>query len=151
MKFETSIEIEAPREIVCAYFSNPKYLGEYQDGFVSKTLLEGAEGEKDAKSLMHYKQGKRSLELTETILENQLPDLFSGFYHHVHMDNTMTCRFSEISENRTLYRSEFEYVRISWVMPKLMFMLFPKMFKKQGEKWMIQFKEFVEKEYQRNA
>lgn len=31
-------------------------------------------------------------------------------------------------------------------MPKLMAILFPGIFKKQGEKWMRQFKEFAEKQ-----
>jgi hypothetical protein len=38
---------------------------------------------------MYYKQGKRELELTETITANRLPDSFEASYHHIHMDNTM--------------------------------------------------------------
>ena len=90
--------------------------------------------------------GNRDMVLTETITKNNLPDSFEAFYHHQHMDNTMKCKFIPISENTTRYEYEFEYTRVSWVMPKLMALLFPGMFKKQGEKLMRQFKEFVEKQ-----
>lgn len=56
----------------------------------------------------------------------------------------MVCRFIALDENSTRFEYEFEYVRISWILPKLMFLLFPGMFRKQGEKWMRQFKEYVE-------
>ena len=60
------------------------------------------------------------------------------------MDNTMKCRFVPLDDNKTRYEYEFEYTRISWVMPKLMAIIFPGMFRKQGEKWMRQFKAFAE-------
>jgi len=146
MKFKSSIDIAKSRDEVVKYFADPEYLGEYQDGFVKKELLEGKAGENGAVSTMVYKQGKRDLVLTETADNNNLPDSFEGFYHHMHMDNTMKCSFIALDENHTRYESEFEYTRVAWVMPKLMALLFPGMFKKQGEKWMRQFKEFVEKQ-----
>ena len=146
MKIKGKIEIAKPRDVVVKYFADPSYLGEYQDGFQSKTLIEGESGKDGAISLMHYKAGKREMELQETITSNQLPDSFEAFYHHIHMDNTMKCTFSELDSNHTLYEYEFEYTRINWVMPRLMAILFPGMYRKQGEKWMRQFKEFVERQ-----
>lgn len=146
MRFKSSIDINKPKDEVAKFFANPTYLHEYQDGFVKKELVSGVEGQDGAVSNMFYKQGKRELELTETIVKNDLPDSFEGFYHHKHMDNTMKCTFMALNDVTTRYDSEFEYTRVSWIIPKLMFMLFPSMFKKQGEKWMKQFKEFVEKQ-----
>ena len=146
MKFNGSVEIHKPRATVVNYFVDPKYLGEYQDGFVEKKLLDGEMGENGAVSKMFYKQGGRELELTETIIANQLPDTFEASYHHIHMDNFMRCKFVELAEDRTRYEYEFEYTRINWIMPKLMAILFPSMYRKQGEKWMKQFKEFVERQ-----
>lgn len=148
MKFKSSIEINAPRDLVVKYFADPQYLGEYQDGFVRKDHVSGEPGQEGAVSKMYYDDGKRKMELTETITANDLPDSFAGFYHHKHMDNTMQCTFTALDENRTRYDSAFEYTRMSWVMPKLMSLLFPGMFKKMGEKWMNNFKEFVEREAQ---
>ncbi|NND31837.1 MAG: hypothetical protein HKN76_04545 [Saprospiraceae bacterium] len=56
----------------------------------------------------------------------------------------MKCKFTEINDNRTRYDYEFEYVRFSGFMPKLIATLFPGMYRKQGEKWLQQFKTFVE-------
>ncbi|MFY0645127.1 MAG: SRPBCC family protein [Bacteroidia bacterium] len=146
MKFTGHIDISKPKSTVADYFINPNYLGEYQDGFVSKKLKEGTANQEGAISQMFYKYGKREMELTETVISNNLPDSFVGHYHHKHMDNYMRCTFKEIDENNTRYEYEFEYTRINWFMPKLMAILFPSMYRKQGEKWMRQFKEFVERQ-----
>ena len=146
MKFNGSKIINQPRTKVVELFADPKYLNEYQDGFQKKEIISGENGKTGAVSKMYYKYGKRELELTETITENNLPDTFDAHYHHIHMDNTMKCKFIELDENKTKYEYEFEYTRINWIMPKLMAILFPGMYKKQGEKWMRQFKEFVERQ-----
>lgn len=146
MKFKGFVEINKPQAEVAAFFANPDYLGEYQDGFQKKELVSGEMGQVGAISKMFYKYGKRDMELTETITTNNLPDLFEASYHHIHMDNTMKCTFIPVNENTTRYEYEFEYTRINWVMPKLIAILFPSMYRKQGEKWMKQFKEFVEKQ-----
>lgn len=146
MIFKGSLEIAKPRDEVIKYFIDPKYLGEYQDGFARKDLISGEQGKAGAISKMYYQDGSRSLELTETIIANQLPDWFESNYHHKHMDNTMKCKFIALDDHRTKYEYEFEYTRINWIMPRLMAILFPGMYRKQGEKWMRQFKEFVEKQ-----
>ena len=145
MKFKGIKDINRSKKIVAEFFADPKYLGEYQDGFVKKELISGEKGDTGAISKMYYKQGKREMELTETITNNSLPDVFEAFYHHKHMDNTMKCTFTEIDKDNTRYDYEYKYTRIDWVMPKLMAILFPGMYKKMGEKWMSQFKSFVEK------
>lgn len=146
MKFKGHVDVKKSRDEVVKFFADPAYLGEYQDGFVSKELVEGEAGHDGAISKMMYKQGGREMELTETILANKLPDSFEASYHHIHMDNFMRCKFTELDRNLTRYEYEFEYTRINWFMPKLMAILFPGMYRKQGEKWMRQFKEFVEKQ-----
>jgi hypothetical protein len=146
MKFKGSIDIDQPRNKVVELFADPKNLKEYQDGFQKKELVSGNEGEDGAVSKMHYKYGKRDMELTETITENRLPDSFKASYQHKHMDNTMKCNFVALNDNQTRYEYEFEYTRINWLMPKLMAILFPGVYRKQGEKWMRQFKEFAERQ-----
>ncbi len=146
MKFKGSVEINKPQALVAELFADPMYLKEYQDGFQKKELVSGEIGQEGAVSKMYYQYGKHEMELTETITSNQLPDVFEAFYHHKHMDNTMTCKFTPLDEGKTRYDYEFEYTRMSWVMPKLIAILFPCVYRKQGEKWMRQFKEFVEKQ-----
>ncbi|NND64021.1 MAG: SRPBCC family protein [Flavobacteriaceae bacterium] len=144
MKFECSIIVEKPRQEVANYFADPKYLKEYQDTFISKELISGIEGKDGAVSKMLYKQGKGKMELTETIVKNNLPYSFEGHYHHKHMDNTMHCEFVELETNKTKYISSIEYTELRGFMPKAMAYLFPRLFKKQVQKWLDNFKEFVE-------
>ncbi len=146
MKHKGSIEIHKPMEEVARFFANPNYLKEYQDGFVKKELVSGKGGAVGAVSKMLYKHGKHDMELIEAITKNELPHTFEASYHHKHMDNTMKCSFVSINESKTNYIYEYEYTRIDWVMPKLMAILFPSMYRKPAEKWLRQFKEFVEKQ-----
>ncbi len=146
MKFKGSIVINKPIALVTQLFADPQYLQEYQDGFVRKELQTGEEGQTGAISKLFYKYGSRDMVLTETITSNRLPDAFEASYHHKHMDNLMKCTFTELAPYQTRYDYEFEYTRIAWVMPRLMAILFPGMYRKQGEKWMKQFKAFVEKQ-----
>jgi len=146
MKFSGAIDIDKPREEVVRYFEDPKYLGNYQDGFVSKELTNGELGQPGAISKMEYTYNGREMILEETILNNNLPDHFEASYHHKHMDNDMRCRFVSLDDNSTRYEYEYEYTRINWFLPKLISILFPGMYRKQGEKWLKQFKEFVEKQ-----
>ncbi|OAN60574.1 hypothetical protein A8B79_08605 [Balneola sp. EhC07] len=145
MKHSGSIVINKSIELVARLFADPANLKEYQDGFQRKELISGESGKNGAVSKMYYDDGKRKMELTETITSNNLPHSFEAFYHHKHMDNTMKCNFTALDENSTRYDYEFEYTRIDWVMPKLMAVLFPGMYRKHGDKWMQQFKDFVER------
>jgi len=146
MKHKGSIEISQTFEKVAALFSNPENLKEYQDGFVKKELISGSQGEVGAISKMTYLHGKQDMILIETITKNELPHSFEANYHHRHMDNTMKCNFVAIDDTTTRYEFEYEYTRIDWVLPKLMALLFPSMYRKPAEKWLRQFKEFAERQ-----
>ena len=146
MKHSGSVEINKSKAEVTRLFMDPNGFKEYQDGFLKKELIRGEYGQDGAVSKIYYRYGRRDMILTETITKNNLPDYFEAFYHHKHMDNTMKCHFTSLGKNRTKYDFEFEYTRMNWVMPKLISILFPSMYRKQGEKWMRQFKEYVEKQ-----
>ncbi len=141
MKFTNTVIINRPIEEVFNLFKNPKYLGEYQNGFLKKELINGIEGEVGSVSRMYY---KNDMVITETILVSNFPEEFSGNYHHKHMDNTMKCNFVALSESSTKYDSEVEYTAFRGFLPKLLAFLFPNMFKKQVQKWMDNFKAFAE-------
>lgn len=144
MKFTRTIDINRPKDEVANLFADPKYLGNYQDNFISKELISGNEGENGAMSRMLYKMGKSEMELIETIIENNLPDSFFAEYHHKHMDNTMLCTFESLNENTTRYNSEINYTAFRGFIPKTMALFFPNVFKKQVNKWLVNFKNFAE-------
>ena len=146
MKFTCTVIIDKPIDQVAELFINPDNLKEYQDGFLGKELVSGTPAQVGAVSKMYYQQGKRKIEMTETVTSNNLPYEFSGSYHHIHMDNTMTNRFTALSENSTQYDAEIEYTALRGFVIKAIAFLFPSMFKKQVQKWLNQFKEFAEKQ-----
>jgi len=146
MKFKGEVIINKPRDLVTQLFVDPKHMTEYQDGFQRKDLESGEVNQKGAVSKIYFQQGKRKMELTETITKNNLPESLEAFYHHIHMDNTMKCTFTALDETSTKYEYEFEYTAVRGFMPKLMMRLAPGMFKKPAAKWMNQFKTFVEQQ-----
>lgn len=146
MKFNGSIDINQSLEKVTELFADPAHLKEYQEGFVKKELISGTAGEDGAVSKMFYKHGNHEMELTETITANRLPHTFEAFYHHKHMDNTMKCTFTSLSESKTRYETEVVYTRIDWLMPRLMSILFPGMYTKPAQRWLNNFKTFAEKQ-----
>lgn len=144
MKFTCQVEINAPKLKVVELFDNPDNLKEWQDGFVAMEFLEGEPGAVGSTAKMIYKTGKREIELMETILTNNLPDDFEGEYVHKHMTNTMKNTFETLKNGNTLYQADIHYSKFNGLMIKLMASIFPGMFKKQTQKWMDQFKRFVE-------
>jgi len=145
MKYICTVDINGPIDKVSSLWENEEFYKNWQDGFQSITLLEGTAGAVGSKSKILLQQGKRKMELIETIVSNDLPNEKKGIYEHIHMTNTQTTKFKKLTENKTRYSSEVEYTKFNGFMPRMMAMLFPGMFKKQSQKWMDQFKEFAEK------
>lgn len=143
MKYTCTVHIDLPIGKVVDLWTDEKYFKKWQDGFQSIDHFEGQPNSVGAKSRILLEQGKRKIELTETIISNNLPEEKKALYVHIHMINTQTSRFQEITPNQTRYISEVEYTEFNGFMPKLMARLFPSMFKKQSQKWMNQFKEFA--------
>jgi uncharacterized membrane protein len=140
MKFTCSVDIDSPKQKVAAMFADPNNLQYVQEGFKSKTLISGNEGEEGAVSKMVYEK----LELIETIIKNDLPDSFLALYEHKYTVNTMEVHFEVLSEHRTRYNSKIHYTEFNGLMIKIMAKLFPRFFKKQVLKWMQLFKVYVE-------
>jgi len=140
MKFVCSVEIDSPKQRVAEIFANPDNLQYVQEGFKSKTLVSGNEGEEGTVSKMIYEK----LELIETIIKNDLPDAFLALYEHKYTVNTMTVQFVAVNEHKTLYTSEIHYTKFNGLMVKIMAKLFPGFFKKQVLKWMQMFKIYAE-------
>lgn len=138
-----SIEIDLPIDKVVALWENEKHFKEWQDGFQSIQHVSGTPNTEGAKSKIIF-DGDRRIELLETIIQSNLPQVKSALYEHKHMTNTQTTRFQKIKNNKTLFISEVEYIKFNGFVIKLMAKLFPGKFKAQSQKWMNQFKAFAE-------
>ncbi len=146
MKFSSAMEIKAPRDRVVELFRNPENLAKWQDGFQGVEHVRGRPGETGAQKKMFYNSLGQEMELLETITSNQLPDEFSAVYQHVYMENTMTSRFIETDGGAgTRFECEVEYTKFNGIMPRLMALFFPGMFRKQAQKWFDQFKSYAER------
>lgn len=144
MKYNGSIQINKPIDLVTQLFADPENLKRYQDGFVKKIPVSGTPGTHGAVSEMHYLNRGREMVLIETIVENHLPDRFVATYSHPMMDNTLRTTFSVISIDQTRYDIDVEYTAINGVVPRMMAFFMPGMFTRQGKVWMENFKRFVE-------
>lgn len=144
MKFICTVHINKPQQVVADFFADPTYLKEYQEGFQKKELLSGNAGEVGAVSKLYYQNGKRKMELEETIIKNDLPNEFLAEYFHTHTENTMRSTFTPISTTETRYDAEIHYTKFKGAIVKIMAFLFPSFFKKQVQKWLHNFKVFVE-------
>lgn len=146
MKYICSIEIAVPIKEVIKLWENESYFKEWQDGFKSIEHLSGIPHTKGAKSKIIL-EDKVRIELIETILSINLPEEKTALYEHIHMTNTQISKFKAVTNNKTLYTSEVEYIKFNGFMINIMAKLFPNKFKQQSQKWMNQFKDFAERSY----
>ena len=112
--------------------------------------ISGEVGAVGSKMMLRYKIRKREMNLEETVLENNLPDTFVGEYATDTMTNTMANTFFEVNDSETRWEAEIHYTALNGWLIKVMAFLFPGMFKKQTQKWLNQFKSFVENRSQAN-
>ena len=145
MKFECSTEINAPIEKVVALFNDPGNFKEWQDGFISYEPISGSPRQVGAKSKITFINRKHKMELIETIQVMNLPAEMTALYEHEHMMNTLINSFSELPGQKTRYTTNIGYIKFNGFMPRLMAWLMPGMFRKQSQKWVDQFKAFVER------
>ena len=144
MKFTCSVDIDLPRDRVVELFDNPDNMQHWQEGFVSFDRISGKHGAPGSKSKLVYLNGKRKIELIETLDVYNLPEEMSGSYDHSNMTNSMKNFFHVLGDNKTRWDSELDYTIKKGLMLKLMAKLAPGMFRKQSQKWMDNFKVWAE-------
>lgn len=144
MKYTNEVIINADRATVVDMFDNEENIKKWQPGFISMERIEGEHGQVGSKYKMNYKMGKREIEMIETILEKDLPNKFVGTYEAKNVWNHIVNNFEEMPDGKTKYWTENEF-KMSGFM-KIMAFFMPGAFKKQSQKYLVLFKEFVEKE-----
>jgi len=144
MKFTCITEIYAPRKRVVDLWKNPDNLQYWQDGFQRYELVQGKAGQVGSKMMLHYVSKKNTINLEETVLVNDLPDIFEGEYRHVTMTNQMKSTFVALDANTTIWKAEIHYTQFNGFAMKLFGFIGKRIFKKQTQKWLDNFKSFVE-------
>ena len=142
MKYQQEIIIQRPRKEVVEMFSNPDNMKHWQRGFIFMKPINGEPGAEGSQNLLKYEMGKREIEMTETILTNNLPQEYTATYEAKGVYNFQKNRFLDTPEDHTRWISENEF-RFSGFM-KLFGWFMPGAFKKQSRKYMEDFKAFAE-------
>lgn len=145
MNYTVEIVIEQSVDKVVELFDNPKYMKKWMKGLVSFEHVSGEAGMPGAVSKLKFQQGKRLIEMTETITSRNLPNEFLGTYEANGVVNHGKHSFIAISDSQTKYVSEQEFIFNTFAM-KVMGFLMPGAFKKQTLKYMQDFKSFAESE-----
>ena len=142
MKYTDEIEINQPINKVVELFDNEDNLFKWMNGLQSIEHLEGKPGEKGSTTKMLFKEGKREIEMIETILENKLPEEFTATYEAKGVYNLAKISFVSLTDSKTKYLTEQEFQLKGFI--KLIGWLMPGAFKKQTNKYLKMFKEFAE-------
>lgn len=144
MKYTLELTIDLPRERVVELFDNVENLKEWQKGLQSFDHVSGEPGQVGAVSKLKYDMNGRIIDMIETITVRDLPDRFAGTYEAKGVWNAIDNRFEEVDENTTKWyaHNEFKFKGFMKLMSKIM----PGAFKKQSFKFMIDFKNFAEKQ-----
>lgn len=142
MKYSVEVEIEKPLEEVLSAFDNPENMAKWMEGLQSYEHLSGTQGEVGAKSRMNFKMGKREIEMIETITEVNPPSNYSMTYDAKGVFNIINNRFEKMSETKTRYITDNEFQFKGFM--KIIGGLMPGAFKKQSQKYLDDFKRFVE-------
>lgn len=142
MKYTLSTIIDKPIDEIVSLFNKQENLYKWMEGLESIDLFEGASGKKGAKSRMHFKYGKREMDVLETILENNLPKTMITTYDAKGVSNIIFTSMESVEGNKTKYISTQEFKMHGFM--KIVVFLAPRMFKKQTNKMLINFKNFAE-------
>ena len=141
MKYTCELTINLPRDEVIALFDDQDNLPKWQPGLQSFEHLSGEPGQPGAKSRLLYDEGRRKIEMIETIIVRDLPETFSGTYEAKGVWNEITNHFFvEDGQTRWVMDSDFRFSGFMLLM--LIFMRGA--FRKQTMQTMQRFKDFAE-------
>lgn len=141
MKYNHSIVIDRSRGRVLELMMATEHMPKWQRGLTSVEPVEGEPFTHGAKTRLIFDTGKKTLEMTETLVDMRLPDAFTAVYETAELWNRVTNLFSEV-EGKTIWTTESEFV-FSGLM-RYLGPLMKKSFVKRTEYEMARFKEFVE-------
>ena len=143
LEYGDSIELDKSLEEVVAVFEDRNQIGDWQRGFVSLEEMEGAPGANGSKAILCYRNRGRDMTMIETITDNGLPHHFHGRYDMDGIRNVQRNFFKDLGNGRTEWRSESTFEFDSFLM-KVMGKLMPGMFRKTSQRFMDDFKDWME-------
>jgi hypothetical protein len=109
--YTVEIDIALPRDEVARLFADPDKLVKWQRGLPSIEPLSGEPGQPGSTARLVFLNGKRRLEMVETITANDLPEAFHGTYDAKGVHNVVENWFTEPAPGTTHWvsRNAFEF------------------------------------------
>ena len=145
MRFTETLVINRPIEHVWRAFDDPEDMKRWQPTLASFEHISGERGQPGSKSRIVYQEGKRRIEMTETLLERSEHQRLSGIYEVGGSVSATTSRIDNEFEDlggstRWTMESEFEFTRAErFIMPFMKWI-----FVRRTRDDMRRFKEMVE-------
>ena len=143
MKYTVENTINAPIEKVVEKFKEPEGALEWMEGLQRIVPISGEPLSVGAKTDFISKYKNKEMKITETVLEQNLPEQVKFAYESPMGYNEVELRFEKIDEN-TVRQINNSYFDLKGPM-KIMGPLFKGMFKKQTLKFLDGFKAYAEK------
>ncbi|WP_296313307.1 SRPBCC family protein [Winogradskyella sp. UBA3174] len=144
MKYCNRITIAKPLEVVIKKLDSVDNMKHWQEGLIRSEHISGTPGEFGARMNLVYNFGNTKIELKETITKRNLPHELHATYNTKGMYNIQQNYFRTTNEGSTEWVAEYEYLPTNFFM-RMMTIAMPGIFKKESLKYMVNFKNFVEK------
>lgn len=142
MKYSLSNTILCPLNQVSEKISNPEGTKKWTQGLQNIEQIKGKYCEVGSKRKLQYLFKNKEMIITETILEQNLPNRIKFAYDSKMGQNIVELVFQELSENQ-VKQTSITTMELKGIMKLLGFMFKP-MFKAQSKKYMTAFKEYAE-------
>lgn len=144
LEYTKTVTINLARSKVVELFDSEENLYKWQPTLLSVKTLSGEPSKAGSKTEFTYKTwfGLSKTTMTETILENSLPDIFTATYEASGVYNVVKNIFQKEKE-KTIYTMETKFECGKWFW-KLMMKVMPFMFQMQTLSGMKSFKQFAE-------
>lgn len=142
MRYTLEITIDAPRDKVVELFTDPTHFADWQPGLERYRLISGSQAQEEgAKAELTTRTGSRTMEMTEMIESNSLPDELALIFETDGVWNRSLNRFIAESPESTrwVWDNEFRFEGARKALG-----LLPGSFKKGSLQIMERFKALVE-------
>ncbi len=145
MEYTSIVEINAPLNVVLEYFTDLKYLQEWQPNLKGLKMLKGEPNEEGSQVQLQFLTNGRVMDMTESLTTLNPPHEITKIYVMQGVHQILTSQFEEITENTTKWTTfnKFEFSGFLAAMASVMI----ESFKKEGAKNLNLFKQFVEQKY----
>jgi hypothetical protein len=143
MKYTNEVVIKLPIDKAAVLFEDTRNLHYWAPGLESYRHLSGEPGEEGSKAILVFNNGKRRVEMIETLVKKNLPSEYSGIYETKEaVVNSRNC-FEKIDDRTTRYITQYE-LTFKGIYRILGYIIPTRMISYQSQQYLNSFKKFAE-------